>query len=66
MIDVLEEKALTYLVVQKFAAVDLHPDAVSNHAMDTIVEELIRRFSEQLNENPGEHFTSREVVVRPG
>nr|WP_255427024.1 N-6 DNA methylase [Sphaerospermopsis sp. LEGE 00249] len=30
--------------------------------MGTIFEELIRRFNEQMNENPGEHFTPREVI----
>ena len=39
-----------------------HPDAVDNAAMGTIFEELIRKFNEALNENPGEHFTPRDVV----
>ncbi len=30
--------------------------------MGTIFEELIRKFNEALNENPGEHFTPRDVV----
>jgi len=30
--------------------------------MGYVFEELIRRFNEQMNENPGEHFTPREVV----
>jgi type I restriction enzyme M protein len=30
--------------------------------MGMIFEELIRRFNEALNENPGEHFTPREVI----
>jgi hypothetical protein len=30
--------------------------------MGTIFEELIRKFNEQSNENPGEHFTPREVI----
>ena len=30
--------------------------------MGTIFEELIRRFNEALDENPGEHFTPREVI----
>jgi len=30
--------------------------------MGTIFEELIRKFNEQTNENPGEHFTPREVI----
>jgi type I restriction enzyme M protein len=42
--------------------VDLHPDKVSNHEMGYIFEELVRRFNEALDENPGEHFTPREVV----
>nr|WP_269800256.1 N-6 DNA methylase [Methanobrevibacter smithii] len=29
---------------------------------ETIFEELIRRFSEQSNEEAGEHFTPRDVV----
>ena len=43
-------------------ALDLHPDKIDNAAMGTIFEELIRRFNEALNENPGEHFTPRDVV----
>ena len=55
---------LLFLLVKKFSEtrIDLHPDAVSNHEMGTIFEELIRRFSEQSNEEAGEHFTPREVV----
>jgi len=30
--------------------------------MGTVFEELIRKFNEALNENPGEHFTPRDVV----
>lgn len=62
MIDTLEEKGLLFAVVQKFSSVDLLPAAVSNHEMGTIFEELIRKFNEQTNENPGEHFTPREVI----
>ncbi len=62
MIDTLEEKGLLFAVVQKFSSVDLHPAVVSNHEMGTVFEELIRRFNEQTNENPGEHFTPREVI----
>ena len=40
----------------------LHPDKIDNPAMGTIFEELIRKFNEALNENPGEHFTPRDVV----
>ena len=36
--------------------------ALDNHSMGTIFEELIRRFSEENNEEAGEHFTPRDVV----
>ncbi|MDY7544613.1 class I SAM-dependent DNA methyltransferase [Cryobacterium sp. 5B3] len=58
----LDENGLLYLVVQKFAGVDLHPARVSNTEMGLIFEELIRRFAESSNETAGEHFTPREVV----
>ncbi len=47
-------------VLERFGGVDLHPDRIDNAAMGTIFEELIRRFNEALNENPGEHFTPRD------
>jgi type I restriction enzyme M protein len=58
----LNNAGLLYLVVAKFAEINLHPDVVSNTQMGYIFEELIRRFSEQSNEAAGEHFTPREVV----
>lgn len=61
-IDQLEEKGLLYQTIRKFASIDLHPHAVPNHEMGTIFEELLRKFNEQTNENPGEHFTPREVI----
>ncbi len=58
----LDNANLLYLIVTRFSEIDLHPNKVSNHAMGTIFEELIRRFSEQSNETAGEHFTPREVI----
>ena len=58
----LEENDLLYLVLQKFAEVDLHPDRIDNNQMGQIFEELIRKFAEESNETAGEHFTPREVV----
>ncbi len=58
----LDEAGLLFLVVQRFGEVNLHPDVLDNPAMGTIFEELIRKFNEALNENPGEHFTPRDVV----
>lgn len=60
----LSKANLLYLLIQKFSEtkIDLHPDVVSNHEMGIIFEELIRKFSEQSNEEAGEHFTPRDVV----
>ena len=58
----LDEAQLLYQVVARFGELDLHPDTVENPDMGTIFEELIRRFNEALDENPGEHFTPRDVV----
>ncbi|MGH9306019.1 MAG: type I restriction-modification system subunit M [Acidimicrobiales bacterium] len=53
---------LLYLVLSRFAEVDLHPERVSNLEMGYLYEELVRRFSELSNETAGEHFTPREVI----
>ncbi|HEY7337813.1 MAG TPA: class I SAM-dependent DNA methyltransferase [Bryobacteraceae bacterium] len=58
----LEERNLLFLIVQKFSAIDLHPEKVDNRAMGYIFEELIRKFSEAANEEAGDHFTPREVI----
>jgi type I restriction enzyme M protein len=58
----LHEAALLYKVMERFKGIDLHPERVPNPMMGTIFEELIRKFNEALNENPGEHFTPRDVV----
>jgi len=58
----LDEAGLLFQVVERFKNVDLHPDKIDNPTMGTIFEELIRKFNEALNENPGEHFTPRDVV----
>ncbi len=71
----IEADALGYLI-QKFLdpSVNLSPypvcdndgnvrlPALDNHGMGTVFEELIRRFSEENNEEAGEHFTPRDVV----
>jgi type I restriction enzyme M protein len=58
----LSKAGLLYQVTEKFAQVDLHPDAVSNVQMGSVFEELIRKFAEISNETAGEHFTPREVI----
>ncbi|MCI0434601.1 MAG: type I restriction-modification system subunit M, partial [Gemmatimonadetes bacterium] len=58
----LDEAGLLFQVLERFRNVDLHPANVDNPTMGTIFEELIRKFNEALNENPGEHLTPRDVV----
>jgi type I restriction enzyme M protein len=61
-IEKMHEANILYLVVSKFAEVDLHPSKVPNEQMGLIFENLIRRFNELANETAGDHFTPREVI----
>lgn len=61
-IDRLSRANLLYLVVQRFAEIDMSDTQIDNLEMGYMFEELIRRFSEQSNETAGEHFTPREVI----
>lgn len=61
-IERLAKSGLLYLVTEKFAGIDLHPEVVSNTEMGRVFEELIRKFAELSNETAGEHFTPREVI----
>lgn len=61
-IEKMREANILYLVVSKFADVDLHPSTVPNEQMGLIFENLIRRFNELANETAGDHFTPREVI----
>lgn len=61
-VGLLDDANLLYKVVKMFATTDLSPEAVSNHEMGLVFEELIRRFAEGSNETAGEHFTPRDIV----
>ncbi len=61
-IDRLQKSGLLYLVTEKFANIDLHPEVVSNNQMGVVFEELIRKFAEISNETAGEHFTPRDAI----
>lgn len=61
-IHAMAEKNRLLLVVQQFAAIDLHPDKLDNAAMGDLFEELIRKFAEASNETAGEHFTPRDAI----
>ena len=61
-IEKLAKSGLLYLVTEKFANIDLHPEVVSNAQMGAVFEELIRKFAELSNETAGEHFTPRDAI----
>jgi len=61
-IERLDGANLLFKVVQKFAAIDLHPNVIGNADMGLIFEWLIRKFAELSNETAGEHYTPREVI----
>ncbi len=58
----LDQQDLLFLVLERFAKIDLHPKTVSSMHMGYVFEELIRKFAEISNETAGEHFTPREVI----
>jgi len=61
----LDKAKLLFLLMERFnekSKVDLRPSSLSNVGMGYVFEHLLRRFNEALNENPGEHFTPREVI----
>jgi type I restriction enzyme M protein len=39
-----------------------NPDGLTNHQMGMVFEQLVRRFNEAVNENPGEHYTPRDAI----
>lgn len=61
-IERLDKSNLLYMIIKRFAEVDLHPDKIKNIEMGYIFEELIRKFADLSNETAGEHFTPREVI----
>jgi len=62
IVERLHKANLLYLVAEKFATINLHPDRVDNMQMGLVFEELIRKFAELSNETAGEHFTPRDVI----
>ncbi len=68
----LDEVGRLYQVVSKFnekSKLNLapydekeNPDGLANHDMGGVFEELIHRYNEDINENPGEHYTPRDVI----
>lgn len=75
-VDKLHESDVLGHLIEKFLSPDINlsPNPVmngdgsvklpglTNHGMSSVYEELLRRFSEENNEEAGEHFTPRDVV----
>lgn len=62
-VDQLDDANLLFRIVQDVANTDLSPEAIDNHEMGLVFEELIRKFAESSNETAGEHFTPRDIVT---
>ncbi|MGH1561442.1 type I restriction-modification system subunit M [Mumia sp. DW29H23] len=58
----LQKAGLLREIVKSFAAVDLHPDTVSNADMGDAFEYIIRKFNEAANETSGDHYTPRDAI----
>ena len=59
-IEKLDRNGLLFMLVGKFAKIDLHPSVVTNVQMGYIFEELIRR--SWSNASSGDHYTPREFI----
>ncbi|MGX7108686.1 type I restriction-modification system subunit M [Facklamia miroungae] len=56
----LDKSNRLYTILKKFSEVDLDPKRIDNHSMGYIFEDIIRRYSE--NVEAGDHYTPREVI----
>jgi len=61
-VEKLDAENLLFLVVQRFASYDLHPESISNYEMGMAFEHLIYKFAESANDDAGDHYTPRDVV----
>lgn len=63
-IDRLDDVDRLYMVMGEFNKRDkCDLSSLSNHDMGYVFEQLIRRFNESVNENPGEHYTPRDAIT---
>lgn len=58
----LNRARLLYRMTSHFAAIDLHPEVVSDRVMSNAYEDLIRQFAASINEKAGEFMTPKDVV----
>ncbi len=58
----LHKAGLLCRMTRQFAAIDLHPEVVSDRVMSNTYEQLIRDFAASINEKAGEFMTPKDVV----
>ncbi|MBU1191863.1 MAG: type I restriction-modification system subunit M [Gammaproteobacteria bacterium] len=58
----LKQARLLYRLTSEFAAIDLHPEVVTDRVMSNTYEQLIRDFAASINEKAGEFMTPKDVV----
>lgn len=58
----LDKAGALFKICKNFANINLHPDVVSDRAMSTLYEHLIRRFGAEVNEAAEDFMTPRDVV----
>lgn len=62
MVARLKRNGLLYKMIQEIANLNFTLEALDNHDMGYVFEELIRIANDQSNEQAGEHFTPRDVI----
>lgn len=58
----LDKAGVLFKICKNFAAIDLHPNVVSDRVMSNLYEHLIRRFGAEVNEGAEDFMTPRDVV----
>ncbi|TKB01994.1 SAM-dependent DNA methyltransferase [Alteromonas portus] len=61
-INELDNAKLLYYITNKFAALDLSPETVSDRVMSNTYEQLIRDFAASVNQKAGEFMSPRDAV----
>lgn len=61
-LEILQKKGILIGVTQKFAALDLSPQALPNEDMGELYEALVRKWADTIKADAGEFFTPRDIV----
>lgn len=61
-LEMLHNKNILIGITQKFAGLDLSPDALPNEDMGELYEALVRRWADSIKADAGEFFTPRDIV----